>query len=226
MPVSFPNESFEYRTARAALLQAEVELRKNVESVASLRRALPSGGAIPDDYVFHSLSNEPTPMSSMFGAHDTLVVYSLMYGPDATSPCPMCSAFLDGLNGQIAHLTQSVSLAIVAQNSPQKLDVLKTRMGWSDLPLYSALGTTYQRDYLAEADDGSQLPILNVFQRDGDGIHHFWGSEMFFEPSDWHPRHVDSAWPLWNILDFTPDGRGDLIPPLRQAPSTKKRRPV
>ena len=215
MTVSLPNESPEYRNARNALLMAETELRAQIESVAAMRRSLPKGGQVPDDYAFRSLDGEAAKMSSLFGEHDTLAIYSLMYGPNATSPCPMCSAFLDGLNGQVTHIRRKISILVVAENTPQKLAALKTQMGWNDLPLFSALGTGYQRDYLAETEDGNQLPILNVFQRDQDGIHHFWGSELFFEPSDWHPRHIDAAWPLWNILDFTPKGRGDFMPPLR-----------
>lgn len=215
MPVSLPNETSQYRTARNTLLSAEAELRAQIENVAKLRRSLPKGGAIPRDYAFRSDRGAPTPLSSLFGSHDTLAIYSLMYGPDAEAPCPMCSAFLDGLNGQIAHISQKIAFAIVAQNTFERLAALKADMSWDDLPLHSALGTDYQRDYLAEADDGSQLPILNVFQRDADGISHFWSSELFFEPSDWHPRHVDAAWPLWNILDFTPQGRGDFFPSLR-----------
>ena len=215
MPVSLPNESAAYRTARNELLAAESDLRARIENVAALRRALPRGGQVPTDYTFRTLDDVPAPLSTLFGGHDTLAVYSLMFGPNADSACPMCAAFLDGLNGQIAHLTQRTAFAVVAQNTPQKLAALKTRMGWDALPLFSALGSDYQADYLGQSEDGRQLPILNVFQRDADGIHHFWCSELFFEPSDWHPRHVDAAWPMWNILDLTPQGRGDHMPKLR-----------
>ncbi|MEX0306474.1 MAG: DUF899 family protein [Ruegeria sp.] len=215
MTVSLPNESAEYRMARNALLAAEIELRTKIEEVATLRRALPSGGQIPKDYAFRDLENKVAPLSSLFGEHSSLIIYSLMYGPDANAPCPMCSAFLDALNSQVDHLSIQASVAVVAQNTPEKLSDLKQAMGWNSLPIYSALETGYQSDYLAESADGSQLPILNVFQKNAAGIQHFWSSEMFFEPSDWHPRHVDAAWPLWNLLDFTPEGRGQFMPPLR-----------
>jgi Bacterial protein of unknown function (DUF899) len=39
----YPNESAEYRAARKQLLVEEIELRRHLERVASLRRALPSG---------------------------------------------------------------------------------------------------------------------------------------------------------------------------------------
>ena len=28
-----------------------------------------------------------------------------------------------------------------------------------------------------------------------------------------HTRHVDSIWLLWNLMDLTPEGRGDAIVP-------------
>jgi predicted dithiol-disulfide oxidoreductase (DUF899 family) len=48
----FPGESDEYRAARNALLQAEIDLRQQIEHVAALRRQLPEGGQVPEDYVF------------------------------------------------------------------------------------------------------------------------------------------------------------------------------
>lgn len=51
----FPGESSEYRLARNRLLEAEVELRRAIERVAAQRRALPPGGAVPQDYVFEEV---------------------------------------------------------------------------------------------------------------------------------------------------------------------------
>ncbi|MGB8880510.1 MAG: hypothetical protein WCD11_29665, partial [Solirubrobacteraceae bacterium] len=52
-------------------------------------------------------------------------------------------------------------------------------------------------------------PMLNVFHRDRDTIRHFWGSELFYAPTDGDqdPRHVSTLEPLWNLFDLTPDGR-------------------
>src|SRR5215211_4720455 len=41
-----PNESAEYRRARQELLMEEIELRRHIERVAELRRALPPGGEV------------------------------------------------------------------------------------------------------------------------------------------------------------------------------------
>ena len=72
-----------------------------------------------------------------------------------------------------------------------------------------AAGTTFKRDYHGETDDGAQVPVLNVFQRDGDAIRHFWSSELFYAPVEpgQDPRHVGTLEPSWNMLDLTPGGR-------------------
>jgi hypothetical protein len=50
--IRFPGESDEYRRERDRLLEAEVELRRAIERVATQRRALPLGGSVPEDYRF------------------------------------------------------------------------------------------------------------------------------------------------------------------------------
>ncbi|WP_424977119.1 DUF899 family protein [Leisingera sp. S232] len=127
----------------------------------------------------------------------------------------MCAAFLDGWRGQVSHLQARMAIAVVAQSSPERLAALQAEKNWQELPLYSAEGTRYQQDYLGENDEGAQLPMLHVFTQSDDGIRHFWGSEMLFEPSPWQPRHVDALWPMWNLFDLTPDGRGDHMPGQR-----------
>src|SRR5437868_325869 len=52
MQIRFPGESAEYRAARDRLLEREIELRRAMEAAAAARRALPPGGAVPEDYVF------------------------------------------------------------------------------------------------------------------------------------------------------------------------------
>ena len=76
-------------------------------------------------------------------------------------------------------------------------------------PRAQRAGTTYNHDYLAEAADGEQRPMLNVFHRGGDTIRHFRGSELFHAPTDagQDPRHAGTFEPLWNLFGFTPEGR-------------------
>jgi predicted dithiol-disulfide oxidoreductase (DUF899 family) len=61
----FPDESAEYRAARNALLVEEIELRRQIEHVASRRRALPSGGRLPQDFELVS-EKGPVRLSTLF----------------------------------------------------------------------------------------------------------------------------------------------------------------
>lgn len=203
-----PAESAEYRAARERLLDAEIELRRRTEAVAALRRELPPGGA-PEDYQFEAAEG-PVRLSELFAPHDTLVLYSFMFGPRMARPCPSCTSILDSLDGAARHLSERVSLAVVARSPLGRIEAFARERGWRHLRLVSSEGNTYNRDYLAETEDGSQLPMLNVFTRRGGEIRHFWGSELLQAPWDpgQEPRHVDSIWPIWNVLDVTPGGRG------------------
>jgi predicted dithiol-disulfide oxidoreductase (DUF899 family) len=99
---------------------------------------------------------------------------------------------------------------VVAKADPQRIGAFASERGWRHLRLLSSRNNTYNHDYHAETPRGEQLPILNVFVRDGEGIRHSWASELLFAPraDTEEPRHVDLIWPLWNMLDMTPQGRG------------------
>lgn len=207
--VRFPNESGEYRAAREALLQEEIELRRHIARVAAQRRALPPGGEVKGDYRFAGESG-PASFADLFGDKRTLVVYSYMFGPERERPCPMCTNLLGGWEGNAADIKQRVALAIVARSPIARLVAWKKERGWKDLPLYSDLNGNYSRDYHALAPDGSDIPALNVFTRRDGTIRHFWsGSEMSGDTADpgQDPRGAPDPAPLWNVLDLTPEGR-------------------
>lgn len=217
---SFPGESAAYRAARDTLLAAEAALRKQIEEVAALRRALPPGGAVPCDYRFQAAPDgTPVLMSELFEpGRDTLVLYSYMYGPQAPTPCPLCTSMLDSLDGAAPHVAQHVNLAVVARASADKLQAVAAQRGWRHLRLVSSCQNSYQPDYLGEDETGNQRPMLNVFRRTERGLIHTWGSELLYAPrqAGLHSRHVDLIWPLWTVLDLTPAGRGtDWLPRLQ-----------
>ncbi len=210
--IRFPGESDNYREKRNELLQAEAQLRANVEQVAAMRRALPLGGEVAD-YEFDSAAGAVA-LADLFGAHDTLLIYSFMYGADDDSPCPMCSAYVDSLNGQRKHLEQRMSVVVAARAPMGKIQALVDACRWQDVRWVSAAGNTYARDYHSEMPNGAQVPMCNVFVRRDGKIHHFWASEAFFVPWEHHPRHVDMLWPLWHYFDLSPEGRGEFMPGL------------
>lgn len=224
MTLSFPNESTDYRVARNQLLQREIELRRMTEAVAEARRQLPPGGIVVQDYVFQQVGPEGIPtevrLSELFvQGLDTLVIYNFMFprALDDEGPCPHCTSILDALDGAAQHITQRVNLVVVAKAPVSRLLAHAHQRGWRGLRLLSSAGTTYNRDYFGEDAEGAQIPMLNVFRREGEVIRHFWGSELLDAPAGpgQEARHVDSIIPLWNLFDFTPEGRGtDWMPEL------------
>src|SRR5438876_5086042 len=232
MGIAFPGESAEYRAARDRLLGEEIELRRAMEAVAAARRALPRGGAVPEDYVFQELGVDGAAtdvrLSHLFApGKDSLVIYSFMFPRDpgderpgptagrtallplAEGPCPSCVAFLDQLDGAAGHASQRINFAVVAKSTLPRILTFADERGWRRLRLLFSAGTTYNRDYHAETAEGAQRPMLNVFHRDGDTIRHFWGPELLYAPADpgQEPRHVGTLEPLWNLFDLTPEGR-------------------
>ena len=204
----FPNETKDYRSAREKLLEAEVKLRKQIEDVAALRRKLPPGGEVPEDYVFETADGK-VKLSELFTNGNTLVAYSFMYGPKMKEACPSCTSILDSLDGAARHLEQVTNLVVIAKSPLARILEHARSRGWTHLKLLSSEKNSYNRDYGAESADGSQMPMLNVFRKNGT-VRHFWGSELLYAKSDpgQEPRHVDLIWPIWNVLDVTPQGRG------------------
>jgi predicted dithiol-disulfide oxidoreductase (DUF899 family) len=233
MGITFPGESAEYRAARDRLLEQEIELRRTMEAVAAARRRLPPGGVVPQDYVFQGQGPDGDPtdvrLSELFApGRDSLVIYSMMFprdpgderpGPQGgrtallpivEGPCPSCTALLDQLDGAAEHVSQRINFAAAGKAPLSRILAFAEERGWRRLRLLSSAGSTYNRDYLAETAEGHQRPMLNVFHRDGETIRHFWGSELFYAPTDpgQDPRHVGTIEPLWNLYDLTPEGRG------------------
>jgi predicted dithiol-disulfide oxidoreductase (DUF899 family) len=130
--------------------------------------------------------------------------------PLTEGPCPSCTALLDQLEGAAVHVTQRVNLVAVAKAPLEHILAFAAERGWRRLRLLSSAGNAYNRDYHAETPDGDQMPILNVFHRDGSTIRHFWSSELLYAPADpgQDYRHVGTIEPLWNLFDLTPEGRG------------------
>jgi predicted dithiol-disulfide oxidoreductase (DUF899 family) len=214
----FPNESPEYRQARNALLSEEIELRRYIERVAALRRTLPLGGRIPEDYTFEG-HDGMVRLSQLFGDKDTLVVYSMMFGPQRERACPMCTAMLTSWDGTARNLRERVALAVTARSPIDRLLDFKKERGWQNLQIYSDSKGDYTRAYVS-ADDGD-VPGLSVFTRRDGTLRHFWSGEMSGEMADagQDPRGAPDVDPLWTILDLTPAGRGAAWYPKLEYPS-------
>jgi predicted dithiol-disulfide oxidoreductase (DUF899 family) len=210
----FPNESAEYRAARNALLIEEIKLRRQLEHVAAHRRALPPGGEIPQDFEFASETG-PVHLSNLFNGKDTLMIYSMMFGPQRKSPCPSCTSFLTSFNGTAVNLRERVAIAVAARSPIERLKEYKQQRGLANLPFLSDTSGDYTRIYVNAED--ADVPGFSVFTRSNGTIRHFYSGEMSGEMADpgQDPRGAPDLDPLWSMLDWAPEGRGvDWYPKL------------
>ena len=220
---NLPNESREYLAKREELRLAEIELRRQRERVAALRRALPPGATIRD-YEFiegpPSLDEGDAPLrtvrlSELFTAPDrSLVIYHFMFGKKQKNACPMCTAWIDAFNGVAHHLAQNVDFAIVAAADLPTLRSHARKRGWNRLRLLSAGESTFKYDLGSEDREGRQDSTISVFTREADGtLRHFYSGHPWLA-DDIKERGVDELNPVWNVLDLTPQGRGEFYASL------------
>ena len=210
----FPNESPEYRAARNALLVEEIELRRHIERVASQRRSLPRGGTVLQEFDLES-EQGPVRFSTLFKDKDTLMIYSMMYGPQRKAPCPMCTSFLSSWNGTAVNLGERVALVVTARSPIERLIAYRTQRSFTNLPFISDLSGEYTRTYVSPED--ADVPGFSVFSRRDGIIRHFYTGEMSGAMADpgQDPRGGPDLDPLWLMLDLTPAGRGtDWYPKL------------
>src|SRR5213076_3349445 len=200
------NESSEYLAKREELRLQEIQLMRQRERVAELRRHLPQGAPI-QDYQFEEgprdLSSGDAPvrtvhLSELFTQPNrSLVIYHLMYGKRQTKPCPMCTAWLDGTNGVAHHLAQNLDFAVVAAVDVTTLRAHARSRGWDKLRLLSAGNSTFKYDLGSEDREGHQDSTISVFTRDDDGTpRHFYTAHPRMAP-EIQERGIDLLAPIW-----------------------------
>jgi predicted dithiol-disulfide oxidoreductase (DUF899 family) len=219
-------ESADYLAARERLRLAEIELMRQRERVAALRRALPPGAAV-QDYIFDEgpadLGAGDAPvrhvrLSELFsGPGRSLVIYQLMYGKRQTSPCPMCTMWIDGFNGVAHHLAQNLDFAIAAAAALPDLRAHARARGWHRLRLLSCGASRFKYDLGSEDEQGEQDSTISVFTRDADGtLRHVYSAHPRLA-EDIDQRGIDLLSPVWHLMDLTPKGRDDWYAELSYA---------
>jgi predicted dithiol-disulfide oxidoreductase (DUF899 family) len=212
------NESADYLSKREELRMAEIDLMRQRERVAELRRRLPQG-AVVQDYEFEEgpadLDAGDAPirtvrLSELFtGKNRSVVVYHFMYGKRNTTPCPMCTLLIDGFNGVAHHLAQNLDFAIVAAADPPTLRAHARTRGWDILRLLSCGTNTFKYDLGSEDAEGNQDSTVSVFTRDSDGtLRHVYSAHPQMA-NNIKERGLDLLGPVYHFLDLTPQGRGD-----------------
>lgn len=220
-------ESPQYTAGREELRLAEIELMRHRERVAALRRQLPPGSVV-DDYQFSEGPRRlgdgdspvrPVRLTELFTSpRRSLVLYHLMYGKAQTSPCPMCTMWIDGLDAVAPHVAQNVDFAVVAAADPVALRAHARARGWNNVRLLSSADSTFKYDLGSEDADGAQESTISVFTLDADGTpRHFYSAHPTMA-DDINQRGIDLLAPAWHLLDLTPQGRGDWYAQLDYPP--------
>ena len=229
MSIAFPNESTEYREARDALFQREIELQRQMEAVAAQRRSLPPGGEVPEDYVFDRIGDDGAAttvrMSELFDDNDTLMLYHYMFPrhsgddrpgpasgifselPTDEGPCPSCTALIDMWDDTMPRFDGSGGiLAIVAKAPIERVAAFAQDRGWRHIGVLSAANCNFRRDYGNDGANGP-VPLLTVFKLWPDGaIRLHWAGELVFanfekdDPGQ-DPEHLDTVEALWTLYD-------------------------
>ena len=160
--------------------------------MAAQRRALPPGGRLPQDFELVS-EKGPVRLSTLFGDKDTLMIYSMMYGPQRQAPCPMCTSFLSSWNGTAVNLRERVAMAVTARSPIERLIEYKKQRGFANLPFVSDMSGEYTRTYVNPED--ADVPGFSVFSRRDGIIRHFYSGEMSGAMAD--PDRIRAADRTW-----------------------------
>jgi predicted dithiol-disulfide oxidoreductase (DUF899 family) len=134
----------EWLAARNELLAKEKEHTRRGDQLAAERRELPW---VPIEKEYHFDTGQgPKTLRELFEGRSQLIVYHMMFGPDYTAACPVCSSMADTFNGAVPHLkARDVTFWSISRAPLEKLQAYERRMGWS-FPWASSYGSDYNFD--------------------------------------------------------------------------------
>ena len=136
------------------MLKDEQELVAKTKAVAEKRRKLPLGGKLKEDYVFRRANEgkvgEPVKFSELFGKHDTLLLYSFMFGPAGTSRARRARRWSMASIGPVS-VTRNAAFVAIAKAPADRIAAWAKERGWSQIELVSGFESPFQADYVARA---------------------------------------------------------------------------
>jgi predicted dithiol-disulfide oxidoreductase (DUF899 family) len=212
----------EWLQARKQLLTREKAFTKQRDELAQARRDLPHV-RIDKDYTFESAHGR-VKLADLFQGKSQLVIYHLMFGPDATEACKSCSFWADNFNPSVVHLAQrDVAFAAVSRGQLERMQAYAKRLGWT-FPWVSSKGSDFNFDfgvsftpeqiksgnagynYGSFNDVGTEMPGFSVFQNDASGaIYHTYST---------FGRGIELANATYQLLDMVPKGRDEGDKPM------------
>ena len=135
----------EWEAENRKLLDRELELSRQYEELARERRELPRV-LVDKPYSFDTTAGKKA-LAELFEGRSQLLVYHMMFGPAWVGGCPACSAIVDQLDGEMAHLNaHDVTMVVIAHAPLEKLQAYRKRMGWK-FNYVSAFNTDFNYDF-------------------------------------------------------------------------------
>lgn len=202
---------------RKTLLAREKELMRLHDQVARERRALP-WERVDKDYVFDTAEGRRT-LSELFGGRRQLLVQHFMLGPGWEEGCPSCSFMADHTDGMNVHLAQrDITMVAISRAPLAEIAGFRQRMGWQ-FRWVSSHGSDFNYDfnvsftpeerakgevrynYVTQSFPHEEAPGVSVFYKDDAGdIFHTYST---------YGRGVEVMMGAYNMMDLTPQGRGE-----------------
>jgi predicted dithiol-disulfide oxidoreductase (DUF899 family) len=211
----------EWLTARKDLLDAEKQLTRTADALASRIRDLPMV-KVDKSYIFSGPDGSAS-LSDLFQGRQQLLIYHFMFGPEDAEGCPSCSFFADHIP-DLRHLaSRNTSFAVVSRAPIEKILAFKKRMGWT-FPWYSSLGSDFNYDFHVTQDEAvapveynykdketmekqgmvwamrGEQPGMSVFLKEGQDVYHTYSA---------YARGNEKFLGTYLMLDMTHLGRQD-----------------
>jgi predicted dithiol-disulfide oxidoreductase (DUF899 family) len=110
---------------------------------------------VEKDYRFQTDAGEAS-LADLFNGNSQLLVYHLMFGPEYSGACPVCTTIADGFNGSVVHLANhDVTLMAISRAPLEALQAYKQRMGWT-FNWASSEGSDFNFDYAVSFTEEQQ----------------------------------------------------------------------
>lgn len=216
----------DYIEARKKLTDAEWDLRNQLEAVAAQRRALPPG-PLMKEYTFTEPVNpsnsddtatKKVTLAELAADGRPLLIYHLMFEPNADSPCSMCASFVDSVDSVANHMAQHATLVTIAKAPIAKQKAFFKARGWNKIRFLSSEGSSFNEDMNVEnvkwhPDYAGQMPGFTVLRKNEEGVRHLYTQTADFDKD--HQRGLDLMSPLWMMCDYLPEGRPEWMPKNR-----------
>lgn len=215
----------EWLAARTALLADEKELTRRSDELARKRRELP-WVPVEKEYAFETGEGTRT-LPELFDGRSQLLVYHFMFGPSVEgwpeAGCPGCSYTADSLDGAVVHLPhRDVTFVAVSRAPIDRLHAYRERMGWG-FPWVSFGDSEFNLDFAVFTEEGrhtgkgfnfgtakhadmdlrsEELHGLSAFALEDAVVYHTYST---------YDRGTDVLNATWQLLDRTPNGRGETF---------------